>query len=94
MELNLATVMALLGSVLSVLAFIRTGASAAKKDNAEWGELKSDIKYIKSDIAEIKDANRDSITEMKASIKNIYARMDEKFRAHEQMYHQGGAHGQ
>lgn len=90
MELTIALILSILGSVISVSSFVLTRKDKAVKDTKEnhqdlieyqLKELKEDYKNIASDIKEIKkmlDIYKDSFTSI----------VKEQLADHVKMYHQ------
>lgn len=89
MTVEIGIIAGLASCIIGAMTFYAGRHSLAKKDGVAEGELKSDIKYIKEDIEEIKEAvkkyddtktvllglQRD-IDEVKKSLSRAHTRID------------------
>lgn len=73
MTIEVALLVALISCAVGVITFLVGRKTAHKKEGEEWGELKTDIGYIKRDISDIKDV---LMVDMKASIRRLHKRID------------------
>lgn len=87
----------LMAAAISVAGFFIGRQSAAKKDGTEWGEMKTDIRYIKNDVKDIKTTLGDNVSDLRESISKekedrseSIRRLHEKIDEHIRIYHSEG----
>ena len=67
MSIEMVLISGVISCVIGVLSFLGGKLTAAKQKGQEWGELKTDMKYIKEGIAEIKSI-KEGVTEVKSTV--------------------------
>lgn len=90
--MDTSILIAIIGCALAILTFYLGRMSAAKNDGEEWGELRTDLKYMKSEMSDIKKMlettqahTNEAIDKMqketKDSLRRIHDRIDEHLRS-------------
>jgi len=87
MTIEIGVIFTLIASIIGVAGFLGGQKSAAKKDGVEWGELKSDVKYIKDKISTLENSYETNIKYFDEKIGRVYERMDEKINEHLKYFH-------
>lgn len=88
MGLDVGLAATLIGCAIGLCTFFLGRQTSAKTTGAEWGELKTDLRYIKQNIADIKLSMGDNIDDLRTaiekeeaerreSVRRLHARIDE-----------------
>ena len=67
MSIEMVLIFGFISCLIGVLSFLGGKLAAAKQKGQEWGELKTDMKYIKEGIAEIKNI-KEGVSEVKSTV--------------------------